>query len=263
MWSLVSRTGRDCFWPGYPTGGGFGCLPFFKLWGVLGKAPEEGRVPGSPHTLFFGNLCNRGKAITCRVYAGSAVSGCAGLHPKKTKFSFTAFFAAYSEKRTAFSLSPTPAPRLGMGGQGGGGARGRAQDLDLSAETDMSLSARQSTHLHPQHWAKHSTGDRPSHRTLPPPPSFKLQGKGKGKCCEANRRRQLQTAIHCRRPPIRPWTVPSPRFAQPPPHPERVGHLHHAAAWGGRWHTTRTTRGGVEHLGLTHTETQRGMWWTT
>ena len=27
------------------------------------------------------------------------------------------------------------------------------------------------------------------------------------------------------------------------------------ATWGGRWRTTGTTRGGVEQLGLTHTET--------
>ena len=37
----------------------------------------------------------------------------------------------------------------------------------------------------------------------------------------------------------------------------------HMAAWGGRWRTTRTTLGGVEQLGLTHTETRRDIWWTT
>ena len=33
--------------------------------------------------------------------------------------------------------------------------------------------------------------------------------------------------------------------------------------WGGRWRTTRTTRGGEVQWGLTHTETRRGRGWTT
>ena len=46
-----------------------------------------------------------------------------------------------------------------------------------------------------------------------------------------------------------------------------TGTCHFANASGGDWRggggLTRTARGGVEQLGLTHTEMRQGMWWTT
>ena len=55
---------------------------------------------------------------------------------------------------------------------------------------------------------------------------------------------------------------PPHQSAQPPVR-QRDNDMAHVAAWGGRWRTTRTTRGGVAQRGLTHTETRRGRGWTT